>query len=60
MIICHCTGVTDGTITRLIRAGASSVPEITRLCGAGECCAPCREEIATLLYSSSSASHNPA
>lgn len=50
MIVCHCVGVTDGTIRNLIEAGASSVGEITRRCGAGRCCAPCREEIASLLH----------
>ena len=49
MIVCHCVGVTDGTIRTLIEAGASSVSEITRRCGAGRCCQPCREEIASLL-----------
>ena len=50
MIVCHCAGVTDGTIRKLIEAGASSVGEIARRCGAGRCCAPCREEIASLLH----------
>jgi bacterioferritin-associated ferredoxin len=50
MIVCHCVGVTDGTIRKLIEAGASSVGEITRRCGAGRCCPPCREEIASLLH----------
>jgi bacterioferritin-associated ferredoxin len=49
MIVCHCVGVTDGTIRNLIEAGAASVGEITRRCGAGRCCQPCREEIASLL-----------
>jgi len=49
MIVCHCVGVTDGTIRKLIETGATSLPEITRRCGAGRCCAPCREEIASLL-----------
>jgi len=50
MIVCHCVGVTDGTIRNLIEAGAASVGEITRRCGAGRCCQPCREEIASLLH----------
>lgn len=49
MIVCHCTGVTDSDINRLIRDGASSVKEIVQLSGAGRCCAPCRAEIADLL-----------
>jgi bacterioferritin-associated ferredoxin len=51
MIVCHCVGVTDGTIRTLIEAGASSVGEIMRQCGAGRCCQPCREEIISLLHS---------
>ena len=53
MIVCHCVGVTDGAIRNLIDAGAASVGEITRRCGAGRCCEPCREEIAALLENSS-------
>ena len=49
MIVCHCTGVTDSDIHRLIREGASTVKDIVRRCGAGRCCAPCRDEIASLL-----------
>lgn len=59
MIVCHCVGVTDTMIRKLIAAGASSVADITRRCGAGRCCAPCRDEIASLLYSPAGASHNP-
>ena len=51
MIVCHCVGVTDATIRKLVDAGATSVGEITRRCGAGRCCAPCREEIASLVHS---------
>ncbi len=55
MIVCHCVGVSDAMIRKLIAAGASSVGEITRRCGAGRCCAPCREEIASLLNGSCAA-----
>ena len=49
MIVCHCAGVTDSDISRLIRNGASTVKEIVRQSGAGRCCAPCRTEIASLI-----------
>jgi assimilatory nitrate reductase electron transfer subunit len=49
MIFCHCAGVTDATISRVIAAGATSVDEISRCCGAGQYCAPCREELEALL-----------
>ena len=57
MIICQCTGVTDSRLKDLIREGASTVAEITRRCGAGRCCAPCREEIAALLYRTCDSPH---
>jgi len=53
MIICHCTGTTDATITQLARDGVASVAEITRHTGAGSCCEPCRDEIARLLMAHS-------
>lgn len=49
MIVCHCAGVSERTIHTLISSGARSVRDITRLCGAGRCCAPCRDEIASLI-----------
>lgn len=57
MIVCQCTGVTDTALKELIRDGASSVAEITRRCGAGRCCAPCRKEIAAMLYTTRDSSH---
>lgn len=49
MIICECTGTTDGTIRALARDGVTSVAEVTRRCGAGGCCQSCRPHIARLL-----------
>lgn len=60
MILCQCAGVTDCTIRMLIESGASSVQEITELCGAGACCQPCRDEIGALLYSLRKPAHTPA
>ncbi|HSD11305.1 MAG TPA: (2Fe-2S)-binding protein [Candidatus Binatia bacterium] len=49
MIVCHCAGVTDANIVELVREGATSVADIVRRSGAGRCCMPCREEIASIL-----------
>jgi len=49
MIFCHCAGVTDTTIVQVIAAGAMSVDDVARCCGAGQYCAPCRDELAALL-----------
>jgi bacterioferritin-associated ferredoxin len=49
MIICECTGTTDGTIRALARDGVTTIAEITRRCGAGGCCQSCRPQIARIL-----------
>ncbi len=50
MIVCHCAGVTDHAILQLVREEAvQSVRDVVRQTGAGRCCAPCRQEIASLL-----------
>lgn len=49
MIVCHCTGMTDRDIHRLIADGATTVSEITRRCGAGRTCPPCRAELSGIL-----------
>ncbi len=59
MIVCHCTGATDGSIAQVIVEGARSVAEIARRTGAGRCCAPCREEIAVLLEQHAGAASRP-
>jgi len=50
MIICHCTGVTDCAIRKMVREGATTAEDIARRSGAGGCCAPCRDEIAQLVH----------
>ena len=60
MILCHCAAVTEATIVRLIAEGASTVEELSSRSGAGRRCAPCREELSSLLYAADLPSHNPA
>lgn len=56
MIICQCAGVTDRAIVQLAREGVGTVAEIMRRTGAGQCCAPCRVEIAAVLQSAAAES----
>ena len=49
MILCQCQGVTDATIEKLISDGASNLRAIVKSCGAGRRCAPCRDEINSML-----------
>ena len=49
MLICHCNGVSDRTIRRVVREGANSVREVGRACGAGTCCQGCTEVIGEII-----------
>jgi len=60
MIICECTGVTDGTIRALARDGVRSVAEVARRCGAGGCCQSCRPGIACILRATAKEESSPA
>ncbi len=41
MIICQCNGVTDRTIRKLVRDGASNRNDVVRACTAGMSCGGC-------------------
>jgi len=49
MVVCLCKGVADGAIRRAIRAGARTVPDIGRACGAGTGCGSCQNLLACAL-----------
>jgi len=41
MIICQCNGVSDRTIRKVIRDGASNRNDVVRACTAGKACGGC-------------------
>jgi bacterioferritin-associated ferredoxin len=41
MIICQCNGVSDRTIRKAIRNGASNRSDVVRACMAGQACGGC-------------------
>ncbi len=49
MFVCHCRGVTDGTIRATIEAGAGSVAELAERCQAGSGCGGCCAALRRLL-----------
>jgi bacterioferritin-associated ferredoxin len=49
MIVCHCYQVSDREIRKCAEAGACSVSEVGRSCGAGTGCGGCRPEIANIV-----------
>ena len=51
MLVCHCAGVSDRKIRRVIRAGAATTSQVGQACGAGTCCGGCIETIDELITS---------
>jgi bacterioferritin-associated ferredoxin len=51
MYICACKAVTDRTVSAAMAAGARSVDDVTRRCGAGEECGGCLPLLQELLSS---------
>ena len=49
MLVCHCNGISDRTIRRVVREGAKSVAEVSRECGAGSCCSGCSPTIMRII-----------
>jgi bacterioferritin-associated ferredoxin len=49
MIVCHCHYVSDREIRQCAQAGACTVSEVGRACGAGTGCGGCRPEIANIV-----------
>jgi bacterioferritin-associated ferredoxin len=49
MLVCQCSGISDRTIRRVVRAGASTVGQVTQGCGAGAYCGGCTEAIRDLI-----------
>jgi bacterioferritin-associated ferredoxin len=51
MLVCHCNGVSDRHIRRVVREGAVTTAQIAQATGAGACCGGCREAIDEIVHS---------
>ncbi len=51
MIVCQCKGVTEETVLKAVRSGASTVAEIGCACLAGTDCGGCHETLVKILCS---------
>jgi bacterioferritin-associated ferredoxin len=49
MYVCLCEGVTDRTIRKAVRRGATSIDAVGAACGAGTGCGGCWEALAELI-----------
>ena len=45
MLVCHCRGITDRQIRRVVKDGADSAREVARATGAGMRCGGCRSNV---------------
>ena len=58
MLVCHCNGVSDRTVRRMIRNGARTASQVGEACGAGTCCGGCVQTIDEIIHAESSASEH--
>ena len=49
VIVCHCQGISERTIRKTVREGASSVRQVARSCGAARMCGGCRPAVRKLV-----------
>lgn len=49
MVVCHCEALNDKAIQAVVGAGACTVEDVQRACGAGGDCGGCRPVIEDLL-----------
>jgi bacterioferritin-associated ferredoxin len=49
MMICHCNGVSDRTVRNAVLAGADTLDQVARACGAGRDCGGCVDAIEEIL-----------
>jgi bacterioferritin-associated ferredoxin len=49
VIVCHCNAVSDRSVAAAVAAGACSVAELARRCGAGLDCGGCHRRLEQLL-----------
>ena len=45
MLVCHCRGITDRQIRRVVKDGVESAREVARATGAGMRCGGCRSNV---------------
>ena len=50
MLVCHCNGVSDRTIRKVVREGARSTAQVAYACGAGACCGGCEDTVRQIIH----------
>jgi bacterioferritin-associated ferredoxin len=60
MLVCHCNGISDRTIRKVVRRGANTAREVAHACGAGACCGGCADAVREIIHAESTASERDA
>ncbi len=60
MIVCHCRGISDTIIRRLVAEGVQTLGGIQGRTGAARCCEPCRREVCEILREEAAKAHRTA
>ena len=55
MLVCHCNGISDRTIRKAIRRGASTASQVAHACGAGACCGGCSDVVREIIHAEATA-----
>jgi bacterioferritin-associated ferredoxin len=55
MIVCVCRGVSESQVEAVVTAGAKTVDQVSRACGAGSDCGACRFMVAEIVEGARSA-----
>ena len=48
-IVCHCLGITNGTIKDAVESGAQTLEEAQEMTGAATVCGACQEDVQRLI-----------
>ena len=55
MLVCHCNGVSDRTIRKVVRNGATTARDVAETCGAGSCCGSCSDAVRKIIRAEAAA-----
>jgi bacterioferritin-associated ferredoxin len=55
MLVCHCNGISDRTIRKAVRGGATTARDVAHRTGAGACCGGCTDVVREIIHAEASA-----
>ena len=59
MIVCHCRGLTEAEIRKVVRDGARTRRAVAGACGASDGCGGCTEAVRSIIAEETASSETP-